>query len=46
MSEGVPSPRPHDRILRTAFGVNALALLGLGLAWNPIMAWCQAAFQG
>jgi NADH-quinone oxidoreductase subunit N len=44
--ESVPSPRPNDRILRTAFGVNALALLGLGLAWNPIMAWCQAAFQG
>ncbi len=42
--EGVPSPRPNDRILRTVFGVNALALLGLGLAWNPIMAWCQAAF--
>ena len=21
-----------------------LALLALGLAWNPIMAWCQAAF--
>jgi NADH-quinone oxidoreductase subunit N len=42
--EGLPSPRPNDRILRTVFGVNALALLGLGLAWNPIMAWCQAAF--
>jgi NADH-quinone oxidoreductase subunit N len=42
--EGAPSPRPDDRVLRTAFGVNALALLGLGLAWNPIMAWCQAAF--
>jgi NADH-quinone oxidoreductase subunit N len=44
--EGLPSPRPNDRILRTVFGVNALALLGLGLAWNPIMAWCQAAFPG
>jgi len=42
--EGVPSPRPGDRVLRTVFGVNALALLGLGFAWNPIMAWCQAAF--
>ena len=44
--EGLPSPRPNDRILRTVFGVNALALLALGLAWNPIMAWCQLAFQG
>jgi NADH-quinone oxidoreductase subunit N len=44
--EGLPSPRPNDRILRTAFGVYALALLALGLAWNPIMAWCQLAFQG
>jgi NADH-quinone oxidoreductase subunit N len=26
------------------FAVNALALLVLGLAWNPIMAWCQDAF--
>src|SRR5690606_11695096 len=30
--------------LQAVFAVNALALLGLGLAWNPIMAWCQAAF--
>lgn len=33
-----------DRPLRIAFGVNALSLLALGLAWNPIMAWCKAAF--
>nr|WP_229659117.1 NADH-quinone oxidoreductase subunit NuoN [Luteimonas terricola] len=30
--------------LRTLFTVNALALLVLGVAWSPIMAWCQAAF--
>ncbi|MGY1457799.1 MULTISPECIES: NADH-quinone oxidoreductase subunit NuoN [unclassified Luteimonas] len=30
--------------LRTLFAVNALALLVLGIAWNPLMAWCQAAF--
>jgi NADH-quinone oxidoreductase subunit N len=30
--------------LRTLFAANAIALLVLGLAWNPIMAWCQAAF--
>ena len=33
-----------SRPLRVLFGVNALALLGLGLAWGPIMAWCQQAF--
>jgi NADH-quinone oxidoreductase subunit N len=30
--------------LRAMFAVNALALLGLGLFWSPIMAWCQQAF--
>lgn len=34
----------RDRPLRVVFGVNALALLALGLAWNPIMAWCKYAF--
>jgi NADH-quinone oxidoreductase subunit N len=33
-----------DRPLRIVFGVNALALLALGFAWNPIMAWCKYAF--
>ena len=32
--------------LRVVFGVNALALLVLGIFWNPIMAWCQQAFAG
>jgi NADH-quinone oxidoreductase subunit N len=35
-----------DRPVRIVFGVNALALLALGFAWNPIMAWCQRAFAG
>jgi NADH-quinone oxidoreductase subunit N len=39
------APQIRDnRPLHIAFGVNALALLALGFAWNPIMAWCQAAF--
>jgi NADH-quinone oxidoreductase subunit N len=38
-----PPPR-DDRPLRIAFGVNALALLLLGIFWNPIMTWCQQAF--
>ncbi len=33
-----------NRPLRIAFGVNALGLLALGFAWNPIMAWCEQAF--
>ena len=42
-----PVPAPMDsRPVRVLFGVNALALLGLGLAWSPIMAWCQRAFAG
>jgi NADH-quinone oxidoreductase subunit N len=35
-----------DRVVPIVFGVNALALLVLGIAWNPIMAWCQQAFAG
>ncbi|MEO6263931.1 MAG: NADH-quinone oxidoreductase subunit N, partial [Luteimonas sp.] len=41
----VPAPR-NDRPLQIAFGVNALALLVLGIFWNPLMAWCQQAFIG
>ena len=33
-----------DAPLRMLFAVNALALLVLGVFWNPVMAWCQAAF--
>jgi NADH-quinone oxidoreductase subunit N len=42
--EGVPAPR-RDRVLNVTLGVNALGLIALGLAWNPIMAWCQQAFM-
>jgi len=41
---GEPLPANHDRVLGVVLGVNALALLGLGVAWNPIMVWCQQAF--
>ena len=30
--------------LQVVFSINALALLGLGLFWSPIMEWCQQAF--
>ncbi|WP_207916510.1 NADH-quinone oxidoreductase subunit NuoN [Lysobacter sp. N42] len=38
-------PGTASRPLRLVFGVNALSLLALGLAWNPLMAWCQRAFM-
>ncbi|HET7126857.1 MAG TPA: NADH-quinone oxidoreductase subunit NuoN [Lysobacter sp.] len=41
--EGAPSPRA-DRSVRVALAVNALALLVLGLFWNPLMAWCLRSF--
>ncbi|MHC1661374.1 NADH-quinone oxidoreductase subunit NuoN [Stenotrophomonas maltophilia] len=41
---GEAIPRGNDRVLGLVLGVNALALLALGLAWNPIMVWCQQAF--
>jgi len=44
--EGQAVEASDNRPLRIVFGVNALALLALGLAWNPIMAWCQKAFAG
>jgi len=31
--------------LQVVFAVNALLLLVLGLAWSPIMDWCQRAFM-
>jgi NADH-quinone oxidoreductase subunit N len=39
-----PMAQRDDLPLRLVFAVNALSLLVLGLAWNPIMAWCQRAF--
>jgi len=41
---GEPLPRNNDRVLGIVLGVNAIALLALGIAWNPIMVWCQQAF--
>ena len=41
---GEPLPAHNDRVLGVVLGVNSVALLALGLAWNPIMVWCQRAF--
>lgn len=43
---GEARPPRAGRVLPVVFGVNALGLLALGIFWNPIMAWCQAAFVG
>ena len=42
--DGEVPPPSKDRPLNIVFGINALALLALGFAWSPIMAWCQRAF--
>ncbi len=39
-----PMAQRDDLALRVVFAINALSLLVLGLAWSPIMAWCQQAF--
>lgn len=36
--------RPADAHLRWVLSANALLLLVLGLAWSPLMEWCQRAF--
>ncbi|MGY0798388.1 NADH-quinone oxidoreductase subunit NuoN [Lysobacter sp. A286] len=41
---GEMPPPSQNRPLRIVFGVNAVALLALGLAWSPIMEWCQRSF--
>jgi NADH-quinone oxidoreductase subunit N len=41
---GVPMTQREDLSLRIVFAANALSLLVLGLAWNPMMVWCQKAF--
>lgn len=43
---GERHPARQDRVVPIVFGVNALALFALGLAWNPIMSLCQQAFSG
>ncbi|MGH8335242.1 MAG: proton-conducting transporter membrane subunit, partial [Gammaproteobacteria bacterium] len=42
--DDTPAPIHHDKSLRWMLSINALLLLALGFAWNPIMAWCIEAF--
>ena len=44
--DAAPMAQRPGTALRVVFGANALALLGLGLFWSPLMAWCQQAFGG
>lgn len=44
--ETAPMSQRPGTAIRTVFAVNALALLGLGLFWSPLMAWSQQAFGG
>jgi len=41
---GAVHPPSSNRPLRIVFGVNAMILLALGLAWSPVMEWCQRSF--
>lgn len=41
---GEPIAARDNGVMRFVFSVNALALLVLGVFWNPIMIWCKAAF--
>ncbi len=38
---GPVHPPSSNRPLRIVFGGNAMILLALGLAWSPVMEWCQ-----
>lgn len=42
--EGTVVQVKSDVTLRVVLSLNALALLGLGLYWGPLWAWCQHAF--
>jgi NADH-quinone oxidoreductase subunit N len=45
-AEGVELTPQADAPLRWVLSLNALALLGLGLYWGPLLSWCQQAFAG
>jgi NADH-quinone oxidoreductase subunit N len=43
--QGEPLGGHNDRVLGVVLGVNCVGLLALGVAWNPLMVWCQRAFM-
>jgi len=43
-ADDAPLALPQDLAFRWALSVNGLALLGLGIAWGPLLDWCTRAF--
>lgn len=43
--DGADTVPSKDRGISIALGANALAQLGLGLYWGPLIAWCLRAFS-
>jgi NADH-quinone oxidoreductase subunit N len=41
--DDAPLVLPGDRTFRWALSLNGLALLGLGIAWGPLLDWCNSA---
>ncbi|HET6632590.1 MAG TPA: NADH-quinone oxidoreductase subunit NuoN [Rhodanobacteraceae bacterium] len=42
--EGADQPLAADRPLRWVLSLNGLALIGMGIFWGPLLAWCLHAF--
>jgi NADH-quinone oxidoreductase subunit N len=43
-ADDAPLALPPDLAFRWALSVNGLALLVLGVAWGPLLDWCNRAF--
>ena len=43
--DSAPLALPPDRSFRWALSLNALALVVLGVAWSPLLEWCNRAFS-
>ena len=44
--EGSELAPNSDRSMRWVLSLNGLALLVVGMYWNPLLSWCQQAFAG
>lgn len=42
--DDTPLALPQDRSFRWALSLNALALVAMGVAWSPLLEWCNRAF--
>ena len=43
--DDAPLALPADRAFRWSLSLNGLALLALGVAWSPLLEWCNRAFS-